>query len=69
VLIAGASAAFAAGGYPTTGSEISTDRPDVTNSSRVVPYGSLRSLKNSFWLREWRSNRRLDRCCQIDGRQ
>lgn len=40
-LIVGASVAFAAEGCPTSASEISTDRPDVTNSSRVVPYGSL----------------------------
>ena len=28
---------------PTSASEIDTDRPDVTNSSRVVPYESLRT--------------------------
>ena len=32
-LISGASAAFAADGCPNSASEISTDRPDVTNSS------------------------------------
>jgi hypothetical protein len=41
-LIAGASAAYAADGCPSSASEISTDRPDVTNSSRVVPYGACR---------------------------
>jgi Putative MetA-pathway of phenol degradation len=30
-----------AGGCPTSGSDIATDRPDVTNSSLVVPAGSL----------------------------
>ncbi len=32
---------FAADACPNNTSEISTDRPDVTNSSVVVPYGSL----------------------------
>ena len=32
-----------AGGCPKSGSEIETDRPDVTNSSLVVPTGSLQS--------------------------
>jgi Putative MetA-pathway of phenol degradation len=40
-LIAPASPTFAADGCPTSTDEISTDRPDVTNSSVVVPYGSL----------------------------
>jgi hypothetical protein len=42
-LIASASVAFAADPCPNSASEISTDRPDVTNSSRVVPYGSLQA--------------------------
>jgi hypothetical protein len=48
-LIVGASAALAADGCPTGASEISTDRPDVTNSSRVVPYGSLRAENGVDW--------------------
>src|ERR1700693_6611291 len=48
-LIAGASGTFAADGCPTSASEISTDRPDVTNSSRVVPYGSLQSENGVDW--------------------
>ena len=43
VLITGASSVFAADGCLTSAAEISTDRPDVTNSSRVVPYGSLQT--------------------------
>jgi len=35
--------AAAAGGCPTAADEIATDRPDVTNSSIVVPLGSLQS--------------------------
>jgi hypothetical protein len=35
------SVTFAADGCPNSADEISTDRPDVTNSSLVVPYGSL----------------------------
>jgi hypothetical protein len=48
-LIAGASGTFAADGCPTSASEISTDRPDVTNSSRVVPYGSLQAENGLDW--------------------
>jgi hypothetical protein len=40
-LSAGAVAAAAADACPQPGSEIATDRPDVTNSSLVVPRGSL----------------------------
>jgi len=49
VLIVGASSAFAADGCPTSASEIDTDRPDVTNSSRVVPYGSLQAENGVDW--------------------
>jgi hypothetical protein len=49
VLIIGASGAFAADSCPTSASEISTDRPDVTNSSRVVPYGSLQAENGVDW--------------------
>ena len=38
-----ASSAAAANGCPTSKDEIATDRPDVTNSSLVVPTGSFQS--------------------------
>src|ERR1700688_1941553 len=47
-LIASAPAS-GADGCPTGASEISTDRPDVTNSSRVVPYGSLQAENGVDW--------------------
>jgi hypothetical protein len=56
VLIVGASSAFAADGCPTSASEISTDRPDVTNSSRVVPYGSLQAENGVDWTVRQRSD-------------
>jgi hypothetical protein len=34
---------------PTSASEIDTDRPDTTNSSRVVPYGSLQAENGVDW--------------------
>jgi outer membrane putative beta-barrel porin/alpha-amylase len=34
---------------PTSASEIDTDRPDVTNSSRVVPYGSVQAENGVDW--------------------
>ena len=55
-LIAYASAAFAADPCPTTSSEIDTDRPDVTNSSRVVPYGSLQAENGIDWTVRQGSN-------------
>jgi hypothetical protein len=55
-LIAGASGTFAADGCPTSASEISTDRPDVTNSSRVVPYGSLQAENGVDWTVRQGSN-------------
>src|ERR1700746_3718737 len=55
-LIAGASGTFAADGCPTSASEISTDRPDVTNSSRVVPYGSLQAENGLDWTVRQGSN-------------
>src|ERR1700675_4634973 len=48
-LIACASGTFAADACTTSASEISTDRPDVTNSSRVVPYGSLQAENGVDW--------------------
>jgi hypothetical protein len=49
VLIVGASGAFATNGCPNSASEISADRPDVTNSSQVVPYGSLPAENGVDW--------------------
>jgi hypothetical protein len=54
-LIAGAPAIFAADGYPDSASEIFTDRPDTTNSSRVVPYGSLQAENGVDWTVRQRS--------------
>jgi hypothetical protein len=51
VLIAGALGATASDGCPNSTSEISTDRPDVTNSSRVAPYGSLQA-ENGVTVRQ-----------------
>lgn len=56
VLSAGASVAFAADPCPNSASEISTDRPDVTNSSRVVPYGSLQAENGVDWTVRQGSN-------------
>ena len=56
LLIAGAAQAFAADGCPTSASEISTDRPDTTNSSRVVPYGSLQAENGVDWTVRQASN-------------
>ena len=41
---------------PNSSSEISTDRPDVTNSSRVVPYGSLQMENGVDWTVRQRSD-------------
>jgi len=54
--IAGASGTLAADSCPTSASEISTDRPDVTNSSRVVPYGSLQAENGVDWTVRQGSN-------------
>jgi hypothetical protein len=47
---------FAADGCPNSASEISTDRPDVTNSSRVVPYGSIQAENGVDWTVRQGSN-------------
>jgi hypothetical protein len=52
----GAFVTFAADGCPTSADEISTDRPDVTNSSRVVPYGSLQVENGVDWTVRQGSN-------------
>src|SRR3984957_13815096 len=54
--IVGASRAFAANRCPTTAAEISADRPDVTNSSLVVPYGSLQGENGVDWTVRQGSN-------------
>jgi hypothetical protein len=46
---------FAAEGCPDSASEIDTDRPDVTNSSRVVPAGSLQGENGVNWSGQRRS--------------
>jgi len=51
-----ASVTFAADGCPDIASEISTDRPDVTNSSVVVPYGSLQVENGVDWTVRQGSN-------------
>jgi hypothetical protein len=55
-LISSASASFAADGCPTSADEISTDRPDVTNSPLVVPYGSLQAENGVDWTVRQGSN-------------
>ena len=55
-LILNASAALADDGCPASNAEISTDRPDVTNSSRVVPYGSLQFENGVDWTARQGSN-------------
>jgi hypothetical protein len=54
-MIAGARAS-AADTCSTIASEIDTDRPDVTNSSRVVPYGSLQAENGVDWTVRQGSN-------------
>jgi len=51
-----ASPTFSADGCPISASEIFTDRPDVTNSSRVVPYGSLQAENGVDWTIRQGSN-------------
>src|ERR1700730_16998644 len=41
---------------PTSADEIATDRPDVTNSSLVVPYGSLQAENGVDWTVKHASN-------------
>ena len=48
-LLTSVSVTLAADGCPTDADEISTDRPDVTNSSVVVPYGSLQFENGVDW--------------------
>jgi hypothetical protein len=46
----------AADSCPTSAEEIATDRPDVTNSSLVVPYGSLQAENGVDWTVRHGSN-------------
>jgi Putative MetA-pathway of phenol degradation len=55
-MITPASMTSAADGCPTSADEISTDRPDVTNSSVVVPYGSLQAENGVDWTVRQGSN-------------
>jgi len=55
-LAAPASVTHAADGCPNSTSEISTDRPDVTNSSVVVPFGSLQMENGVDWTVRQGSN-------------
>src|SRR4051795_8453163 len=56
---AGVPALAWAGECPTSASEIATDRPDVTNSSLVVPTGSLQ-MENGINFSESGGSRILD---------
>jgi hypothetical protein len=55
-LITPASPAVGADSCPNSADEISTDRPDVTNSSVVVPYGSLQVENGVDWTVRQGSN-------------
>jgi hypothetical protein len=55
-LLTGAAQALAAGACPTSADAIATDRPDVTNSSFVVPYGSLQAENGVDWAVSHGSN-------------
>jgi Putative MetA-pathway of phenol degradation len=48
-LAGGARIAWGADGCPTASDEIATDRPDVTNSSIVVPTGSFQAENGVDW--------------------
>ena len=48
-----------ADGCPLPTSEIDTDRPDTTNSSEVVPVGSLQ-VENGVNIADWPDGTRLD---------
>ena len=48
-MLTGAARALADEGCPTSADSISTDRPGVTNSSVVVPYGSFQAENGIDW--------------------
>src|SRR5260370_8230762 len=55
-VIKGAEVALAAEGGPNSPSEFSAGRPDGTNSSKVVPYGSLQAENGVDWTVRQGSN-------------
>ena len=55
-LAGGTRTAHGADGCPTAADEIATDRPDVTNSSLVVPLGSLQAENGVDWTVRHGSN-------------
>jgi hypothetical protein len=55
-LVAPVSTASAADGCPTDANEVATDRPDITNSSLVVPLGSLQVENGLDWTVQDGSN-------------
>jgi hypothetical protein len=61
LVLAAASAgqAWADDACPASSSDIDTDRPDTTNSSAVVPAGSLQD-ENGINLTTWRNGTRMD---------
>jgi len=56
VCAVGASLPARADQCPTAADEIATDRPDVTNSSLVVPFGSLQAENGVDWMVRHGSN-------------
>ena len=55
-LLTGATSAQAAGDCPTSADAINTDRPGLTNSSLVVPYGSFQAGNGIDWMVSHGSN-------------
>ena len=55
-LAGGTRIARGADGCPTVANKIATDRPDVTNSSLVVPFGSLQAENGVDWTVRHGSN-------------
>jgi hypothetical protein len=56
MLLASSATAGGADSCPTSADEIATDRPDVTNSSLVVPFGSLQAENGLDWTVKHASN-------------
>lgn len=56
LFVAETSVSFCASECPTAADEIDTDRPDVTNSSVVVPFGSLQAENGVDWSARHGSN-------------
>jgi hypothetical protein len=55
-LLTGATQAQAAGDCPTSADSINTDRPGLTSSSLVVPYGSFQAENGIDWMVSHGSN-------------